>query len=295
LRLIHVSDVHVQIDYRQVPWRRLGWRRAVAQLELQVFGRSRKYEQAEATLRQIAQDVPALRVDHVMFTGDFTALATREEFECARQALGPLADDPRRLSVIPGNHDRYTAHSVRDRRFEQYFGHLIHSDLPLYSADDGYPFVRLLGDALAVVGLDSTHLAPAPGLSFGRLGRQQLRLLARLLNDRAMRGRAVCVMVHHAPLHRHGGPDRMTHGLWDAAELLRVLAGRRCSLHHGHVHERYRHGASPSRPEIFGAGSSTALGDEGYWLLDWDGHRLVSARTVRPGATSAETVLGSEP
>jgi 3',5'-cyclic AMP phosphodiesterase CpdA len=231
----------------------------------------------------------------VLLSGDLTALATHPEFQGAREALGKLAWDPQRLSVVPGNHDRYTAHSARDRRFEQYFGHLLKSDLPDYCGPDGYPYVRLVGEKLAVIGLDSTHLAPAPGLAFGRLGFGQLRRLGAILDDPALRGRAVCALVHHAPLHRWGGADSVTHGLWDAKALLALLKGRHASVHHGHIHQRYWHRATADRPHLFGAGASTMRGDEGYWLIDLAEDGSLTAATIGrpPGSHASADAPGS--
>lgn len=239
----------------------------MAQLEWVGLGRSRRFERARGTLRRIVEEIQALAPDHVVLSGDLTALAVEEEFACARQELAPLWSRER-LTVIPGNHDRYTAHAARDRRFERHFGELLVSDLPAHCGPTGYPFARLVGDGLAVVGLDSTRLAPFPGLSFGQVGREQLRSLSRLLEDPALRGRSLCVLVHHAPLHAHGRPDRASHGLLDGQVLLRMLAGRRATLHHGHVHRRYWHRATESRPDVFGAGSATERGREGYWIVE---------------------------
>ncbi len=45
----------------------------------------------------------------------------------------------------------------------------------------------------------------------------------------------------------------------------------------GHVHRRFRSG------NVVCAGSSTQRGKEGYWLLDYDGRRIISAEQRRPG------------
>jgi len=37
---------------------------------------------------------------------------------------------------------------------------------------------------------------------------------------------------------------------------------------HGHIHQRYHFPATEHRPHIFGAGSSTEAGHEGYWIID---------------------------
>ena len=293
MRIVHLSDVHVTIEYRRLPLRRFGWRRAVAQLEWVGLRRSARYANALAVLRQIVAEIQDLRPDHVVLSGDLTALAVEEEFACARTALEPLCR-PQLLTVIPGNHDRYTAHAVAERRFERHFADLLKSDLPSYALPTGYPIVRLVGGELAVVGLDSTRLAPLPGLSFGSVGRAQLDALAQILDDPAVRDRALCVLVHHAPLRSGGEPDRVTHGLHDAAPLLKLLAGRRCTLHHGHVHHRCWHRATPARPDIFNAGSSTERAGEGYWVVEIgrDGCVQAHERVPRPAPDAGACPLG---
>jgi hypothetical protein len=138
--------------------------------------------------------------------------------------------------------------------------------------------VRLVGEALAVIGLDTTRLAPLPGVVFGDVGAKQLAALRDILGDPALQDRAVCVMLHHAPLLEVGRPDSLTHGLRHADKLFEVLAGRPCSLHFGHVHRRYRLAGSPSRPPLFNAGSCTMEGREGYWVLEIEHGQITSAR-----------------
>jgi 3',5'-cyclic AMP phosphodiesterase CpdA len=282
VRIVHLSDVHIQVDYRRLPLLRYGWRRALAQLEWRGLRRAQRFEHALPCFSRMVDEVRAIEPDHIVITGDLTALALEEEFESARAALGPLAADPSKLTVIPGNHDRYTAHSVCERRFERHFRELLRSDLPRFAGSTGFPLVRLLGDEVAVIGLDSTLLAPFPGLSFGRLGREQLGALSRLVEAPEVRDRALCVLVHHAPLARSGRPDSLTHGLWDSGPLLRLLAGRPCTLHHGHVHHRYWHRATAGRPDVFDAGSSTLRGREGYWVIELGRGGLESARERSP-------------
>ena len=292
MRIVHLSDVHVQADYRRLPLRRLGWRRAVAQLEWLGLGRARRYAGALAALEEAVAQIVRLAPNHVVVSGDLTALALEEEFVWARAALEPLAR-PGLLSVVPGNHDRYTAHAAKERRFERHFGDLLRSDLPEAAGSRGYPFVRLVGEELAVIGLDSTRLAPMPGLSFGRVGREQMHALSRLVDAPALRERALCVLVHHAPLRQSGRPDRLTHGLLDGAQLLRLLAGRRCTLHHGHVHRRYWHRSLQGRPHLFNAGSATERGHEGYWIVDWTADGGVTAREQSLGVAAAGEARGA--
>jgi len=283
MRFLHCSDVHITDDYAARQLLRLGWRRWIALAELRIGGRARRFAQAEAVLTRIARDAEALGVDHLIVSGDLTAYSMPDEFTRARSALRPWAEDPSRASVVPGNHDRYTPGSLRSRRFERCFGHLLASDLAEYAAEDGFPVVRLLGAEDAVVGLCSARVPRFPGMSFGVIGRLQLEALERLLKDARLRDRAVLVVVHHAPYKANGRPDRLSHGLVDAEDLLSLLPGPRFAVLHGHIHHRFHHPATAGRPHILGAGSSTESGDEGYWVLETAQGRIGSIRALRPG------------
>lgn len=283
MRFVHCSDVHITADYLKLPLRRLGWRRWVAFAELTVGGRARAYRQAPQTLATIAREAKAHGADHFILSGDLTAYALDSEFQGAREALGELVEDRTRCTIIPGNHDVYTPGSHRSGRFERYFGHLLHSDMPEHCREGAFPFVRLVGREAAVVGLLSARVPPVPGLAYGTVGPRQLEGLEALIKDPRLEGRAVFVVVHHAPLTAKGTPDRPSHGLRDAEELCRLLPGPRYAVLHGHIHQRYHHPATDGRPHLFGAGSSTEEGHEGYWVIETSGGQVVGGAKHVPG------------
>jgi len=268
MRFLHFSDVHVTADYARHSLLRLGWRRWIALGELTLGGRARAFARAPETISRILDEADTLEVDHAILSGDVTAYALPVEFEEARAAMGQWANEPRRCTVIPGNHDRYTPGAHRTRRFEQSFGNLLVSDLPDVAVEEGFPFVRLLGERDAVIGLQSARVPYFPGLSYGIVGRKQLDALAALVRRPELDGRAVLVVVHHAPFGALGKPDRLLHGLVDAPALLALLPGDRFAVLHGHIHQRYHFPATEHRPHIFGAGSSTEAGHEGYWIIE---------------------------
>jgi 3',5'-cyclic AMP phosphodiesterase CpdA len=286
LRILHCSDVHLTHDYATLPWRRLGWRRWLALLELGPGGRARAFAEAGATLRQIAQDMERHGADHLVLSGDLTAYALEPEFRAAREALGAAADDPARCSVIPGNHDTFTPGSVRAQRFERHFGHLLASDVEGSACEGPYPFVKLVGEETAVVGLLSARVPRVPGFAFGWVGRRQLGALRHLIHDASLAGRAILVAVHHAPLTPAGRPDRRLHGLADGAALLALLRGPRFAVLHGHIHHRHHHASDGVRPHLIGAGSSTERGREGYWLIDVEDGGIRCVRAGRPGVAT---------
>jgi len=257
----------------------------MAWYELQVQGRAKAFARAAESTEAIVQAARQHAVDHLVLSGDLTASALASEFSGAAAALGGLASDPRRCTLIPGNHDCHHPAALRERRFEAAFGALLQSDLPAHARLGPWPLVRLVGSGLAVVALHSSLLPCIPGVSYGRLGPKQLEGLRTALADRALDGRAVLVVVHHAPLRADGRPDKLSHRLLDYEALLALLPGPRFAVLHGHIHRRYHHPATASRPHLFGAGSSTQAGQEGYWLIDVDGGTVV-------GGTSHTLNLG---
>jgi 3',5'-cyclic AMP phosphodiesterase CpdA len=245
--------------------------------ELVAKGRAKAFAQAPEAMRAIVRDAERHAVDHLVLSGDLTASALPSEFAGAASALGELARDPRRCTVIPGNHDCHHPEALKKQLFEAHFGSLLSSDLPAHARLGPWPVVRLVGDELAVVALHTSLLPAIPGVAYGRVGPKQLEGLRAVLSDKALEGRAVLVVVHHAPLRADGRPDKLSHGLHDAEALLALLPGPRFAVLHGHIHQRYLHAASSKRPHLFGAGSSTQADCRGYWLIE------VSGGTVRGG------------
>jgi 3',5'-cyclic AMP phosphodiesterase CpdA len=245
--------------------------------ELVAKGRAKAFARAPEAIRAIVQDAERHAVDHLVLSGDLTASALPSEFSGAASALGELARDPRRCTVVPGNHDTHHPAALQRQLFEANFGSLLHSDLPAHARLGPWPVVRLVGEELAVIALHTSLLPSIPGVAYGRVGPRQLEGLRAVLADKALAGRAVLVVIHHAPLRADGRPDKLSHGLRDAEALLELLPGPRFAVLHGHIHQRYWHAATSRRPHLFGAGSSTQADRRGYWLID------IAGGTVRGG------------
>ena len=270
IRVLHFSDVHVDMALSSLPWTTWLSKRAIGGLN-HALRRRRHFLEAVDKLGALARFADAQQIDLALCTGDYTILGTEPELELAARSVAPLTTRPLGFATVPGNHDLYLGDSVREGRFEKHFAKWMTSDRPELATDGPFPFVRLVGDTLAVIGISSARPTPEPWRSSGRVPDAQLEGLARALVLPEVRDRFVIVMTHYAPRLWNGRPDSITHGLDNADALLASIAElpRGCLIH-GHVHRRYAVRAEGVRPWLLGAGSTTQEGREGLWVLEID-------------------------
>lgn len=273
LRVLHFSDIHVDVPWSEFPWTQMMNKRLIGAANLWLR-RRRHFVDARAKLAALARFAREQEVDVVVCTGDYTALGTEPELRAARAAIEPLTRPPFAFVTVPGNHDVYLHDAVRDRRFERAFGDGLVSDWPESVVGGRFPAVRLFGDSLAVVTVDSVRPNPQPWRSSGRVPEAQLAALSRVLGEERLASRTVLVATHYAPRRRDGSRDRWLHGVENADALLHACAGHaRTAVLHGHIHWRY-HLRLPGLPPTFGAGSATHAGREGVWVYRLEGVRL---------------------
>ena len=167
LRIVHLSDIHLW-RYTINPLRYLS-KRAAGMASL-LLGRASRFRLER--IPELVAHVQKLRADHILITGDLTTTALPDEFRAARAALADWLGDPARVTIIPGNHDRYTLYAQHSRRFERYFGD--------FSPQRPYPWLRRLDADTAILGLDPTR----SGISAsGKLPRKQLAAARTILSN----------------------------------------------------------------------------------------------------------------
>ncbi|HKP56007.1 MAG TPA: metallophosphoesterase [Polyangiales bacterium] len=267
MRVLHVSDVHVTVSVADMPWREMLNKRLLGAVNYKLR-RRRQFAHAADKLQELAQFAQREQVDLVICTGDYTALGTEPEFAAARAAIEGLATAKFGYITVPGNHDVY----IRDldyRRFERHFASFLQGDpLPGAAVDGPWPVVRLIGDELAVIAVNSARPNPQVWRSSGRIPERQLQALQQLLAAPEIAGRFVFVVTHYAPRRPDGTQDHWTHCLENADAFLEACRGmRRGAILHGHIHHRFRL-TQAIGPEIFGAGSTTCERRESLWLFD---------------------------
>jgi 3',5'-cyclic AMP phosphodiesterase CpdA len=268
-RLAHVTDPHFR-GFDGLKLGELAGKRAIGLVNL-ALNRRRKHK-AEL-LDGLSADLRAQAVDHLALTGDLSNLALEGEWQAALRWLGRLEAAPAAATIIPGNHDVYTADVVRAGAFERLFGGYQTGDVaPPARAHaaaaagtapvdgrDRYPFVRLRGP-LAIVGVNSCVATGDLG-AWGEVGAAQLERLEAVLTSAEVAHRVRVVLIHHPPVMHKGGEAR---NLRDRAALVALLARTGADLVlHGHDHRDENavlEGPAGARIAVVGAGSASYSG-----------------------------------
>ena len=258
MKIAHISDLHI-LAYDPVsnPLRMLN-KRLIGGANL-LFKRSKSH--SPRVVQRALDHIDEYQVDHIAVTGDLTNLALPEEMAAAAKMLAAIDNAPQRVSVVPGNHDYYTRESVTRRPFERVFAPYQQSDLPSYQLEAGYPFCKLLGDEVALIGLNSGAPSP-PMMATGHVDPRELRSLEALLEDPKLAGKFKLVMIHHPLLPFEHSRVEYTRRLINAHEVLTLLREHNVHLAiHGHNH--YYHNVqvpwlgSPGTLRICEAGSTS--------------------------------------
>ena len=250
MRLGHLSDLHLA-DRRRYP------RNGFA---------ARDCDRHSASLGQrLLRELEASRVDHLVVTGDLTLSSEASEFERAAALLRPWAERGR-LTVVPGNHDVWTADSVKTSRFLRIVGP---DGRGMRRPAAAFPRAVVPSPEVAIVALDSARYGEDPYATPGRLGPPQLQSCRELVREHAKEGRAVLLALHHhivIPPERIPSDARVARmPLADADKLVRMISDLRiAAVLHGHRHCAFRvdlPGAAGLTP-VLCAGSATRVADE---------------------------------
>lgn len=233
-------------------------------------------------VHKLIKRIKKLGVDHLVITGDVTQSGQYHEYQKVVQILdevGFYSHD--NLTVIPGNHDLFSFF-FKDFQSSGDFYRKIHKvpragmDVYMYQWTDytralqffnsffkrtfngtvlssqysycGYPFIKLIGKEIALIGLDSNQIPMIPGnivCSNGFLRRESTK---EILSDDRIKNRIKIVLMHHY-LHpddyvasKEGAWFSDTMRLSNRAETIELLKQHRIDLilhGHYHIHEEY--------------------------------------------------------
>jgi len=231
-------------------------------------------------------------VDHLVVTGDLTLSAEAREFERAAAMLQWWAAAGK-LTVVPGNHDVWTADAVDSGRFLRAIGA---DGRGMRRPVPTYPHVVPLGEVV-LVALDSARHGEAPYQTAGRIGADQLRSARELCRQHQKEGKATVLAFHH---HVVLPPERVPSDalvsrmpLADADQVIRLVADLPvAAVLHGHRHCAFRvdvPGATQATP-ILCSGSVSRVAEEPVrraraYVYDFDASGLKGVEALVSGST----------
>lgn len=274
IRVAHISDIHLTSALDD--WAAPDWfsKRVTSWLNHRIV-RGRLFSSADDVVARLMDELAQRKVDHVVFSGDASALGFESEFRRAADLLR-IGQLPIPGLAVPGNHDYCTRKAESSGAFERCFA-------PWQEGRriDGhcYPFAQKVGP----VWLIGVNAAKGNRLSFdasGRVGPEQLDRLRRLLAELPA---GLRVLVIHYPIcSARGRREHWTHGLRDLDELLKVAREGRVSLWlHGHRHGPYHLQQPPGAefPAIC-AGTATQRNIWSHGEYSIDGNIIKALRRV---------------
>lgn len=274
LRILHFSDIHINIQIRHMQWKKWFSKRAVGAINL-LRGRSRYFDDAEMKVEAMVRFKEENDIDLVINTGDYTALGLEQELLIARELVSPMMTPPHSYITVPGNHDIYVHEGNSHYRFSEQFCSVLQNDLPEYCRGGHWPMIRLVGGHTAVIALNSARPNLLPWKSDGTIPSEQLEAFNEILKDKRIKGRFIFVVTHYAPRLANGHNDTKLHGLNNVEAFLAACKPIQSgAILCGHIHKRYRVHAKGVKSEIFCAGSATMEGHEGGWIYELRGNHL---------------------
>jgi Icc protein len=239
-RIAHLSDAHV-LELRPAGGRsryELGVRFVSLGRPLDASVRKRKLASAFATARRSG-------ADHYVVSGDLTETGTKEQFEEFAEVLSATRIEPSAITLVPGNHDAYTA--------EDGWARALAGPLAPYAATSavrpGHVVDR--GD-VCFLPIDVACHQPVTR-SAGALPQASAEALRHRLTDPWIAKKAVVIVQHHPPYRRFGA-WQWVDGLRGWATLMNLLERfTHVQLLHGHLHRAVNQVVHFGRDRIFGA------------------------------------------
>ena len=115
--IIHISDLHFHTYPKN--FHDLKSKRVLGMLN-SIFRRARQFPIDRS--KKLVEKISKMKWDHLVISGDLTQLSLESEFSLARETFDPLLKNNSRVTIIPGNHDRYVSETFSDDLFKKYFG-----------------------------------------------------------------------------------------------------------------------------------------------------------------------------
>lgn len=274
MRLAHLSDIHVSAGRLEWQVRDFLNKRIAGWINHRCLGRRFRFRHGERVLRSLARDLRERQPDHMIFSGDATALGFESELRLACDLIGVNDSASPSGIAVPGNHDYATRSAAASGLFERHFASWQHGER-INNAT--YPFAQRVGD-FWLIGVNSSTGNRWAWDATGRVGLQQTERLRELLDrlDDAPR-----ILITHYPVCRPSGRKEIPwRSLRDMKRTVNAAMDGGIGLWlHGHRHKGYHLPSSRHAPfPVVCAGSATQTRIWSYCEYTLDGHRCRCSR-----------------
>ena len=241
--LAHLSDLHlIERDHDK--------RRGLSRRRLQFlsFGAALNAEARLTRATSLLAQARRSGADHVLITGDLTEDGSAAQFEILAEALHKSRLDPHCVTLVPGNHDGYSAAGA--------FARALTGPLRAFRRTSAEAAISVLPGAV-ITPLSTMIDGQWFTRACGAVQHQDLARVRRIASDPISRGRAVVVAQHHPPSPHPVFALQWAHGVRNALAQRDLLLERtRVHVLHGHTHRRTtRHLSGRAHAQVFSAAS----------------------------------------
>jgi len=223
MRVAHLSDLHV-LEAR----RRVGdgytWR-----THLVSYARALDAEKRAAKLRRSLVAAHDGGASHVVISGDLTEMGSDAQFEALAEQLHDSPITPERITLVPGNHDAYSAPDAWRRALE--------GPLRAFAeASASTPGVVVEREDVIFLPVDVSCFQSIARAG-GTLTDATADALEARLRDPSIAKKPVALVQHHPPFAPTGRFTAWVDGLRGSARLGELLQRHvNVNLFHGHLH-----------------------------------------------------------
>lgn len=240
-RIAHLSDVHIlgAQPRRSTARYRLATRFVSMGRRIDPRARAKKLSRALASAKKSG-------AEHIVISGDLTEIGDATEFEHFAEILSDAKIPPEAITLVPGNHDAYTADGWR---------RALEGPLRPYAASSASEPGKVVDRGnVAFLPIDSSCFQTMARAG-GEFTRDAARAVERRLWDPGLDGKALVLVLHHSPFVQHKTPlMHWIDGLRGCTQVVDLLARHpRLQLLHGHLHRVVDRLVGAARARVFGA------------------------------------------
>jgi 3',5'-cyclic AMP phosphodiesterase CpdA len=230
IRIAHFSDIHFY-HLNKSPTQFFN-KRVLANFHA-LFSRRKTHDPALAF--DVLNFLKKEKVTHLIITGDYTTSSSKKEFEMMQKYIEVVKNEGFTLLTLPGNHDVYTKHALRNNSFFSYLGNYVNfeGDIPNFNLADESVAAYKISDNWWVVMIHcstKTPLHKSTGIFSKKIEENLTSLLEKIPSDAEIT--AVC----HFPFEPFRYPNaHLERG--DALKKILIDDPRIKVYLHGHRHK----------------------------------------------------------